>query len=385
MTARPPRLLIVSPVASHPPVQGNAARILALGEALAARGILCEFLYYTAEGMLPAQEAAMRAFWPALHIWHKRPKPEPRFPDAWGIDDWCPAGFAEHAAGLQRARRFDAVLASYVWMSRVLEGVEGALRILDTHDLFGGRHLLARARGLDPSWYFTTEAEEARGLARADLVLAIQAEEAVALAARGARRVLTVGHAPPPRFLAAPPPPAPGTRFGVLASAHPWNAAAVGALDAALAGQGLDWLLAGSILGRRDLRLVSGPLLLDPLPEVAAFYDAVGCVVSPMAGGTGLTIKTVEALMQGRPVLGTADAFRGLDAAHPAHRVPAVADLVPLMAEHARSEAFRAEVALASRRLALGYAAMVAVQQDALAAAIAAAALGCRPPPHGPH
>jgi len=374
---RPPRLLIVSPIASHPPDQGNAARILAFGQALAARGILCEFLYYTAEGLLEDQQAAMEAFWPALHIWHKRPKPEPRFPGAWGIDDWCPEGLADHVAVLQRARRYDAVVAEYVWMSRVLEGVEDALRILDTHDVFGGRHLLARAEGLDPSWFFTTEAEEARGLGRADVVLAIQAREAEVLAARGARSVLTLGHAPAPRFLTEVEAPVPRARFGYLGSANPWNAGSVRALDAALAeAPELDWLIAGSILRRGDLRLRSRPLVLDPLAEVAEFYHAVDCVVNPMTGGTGLKIKTVEALMHGRPVLGTADAFAGLPAAHPAHQVADVPALIALMRDYAASERVRAEVAQASRLLALQVMAEVAVQYDALAALIRARAAG---------
>ncbi|MFC7539079.1 hypothetical protein ACFQU2_05880 [Siccirubricoccus deserti] len=50
----------------------------------------------------------------------------------------------------------------YVWMSAVLEAVPDALRLLDTHDLFGDRHLAAHALGVDPSWFFTTVAEEAR-------------------------------------------------------------------------------------------------------------------------------------------------------------------------------------------------------------------------------
>lgn len=374
---RPPRALIVSPIASHPPDQGNAARILAFGQALAARGILCEFLYYTGEGLTEAQEAAMRAFWPVLHIHHQTPKPEPSLPAAWGLDDWCPPSLADRVAALQRARRYDAVVVNYVWMSRALEGVRGALRILDTHDVFGGRHHLARAEGLDPSWFFTTEAEEARGLARADLVLAIQAREAAVLAARGARSVLVLGHAPAPRFLTEPGAgPPPRARFGYLGSANPWNARSVRALDAALAAAApeLDWLLAGSILRRGDLHLRTRPLLLDPLPDAAAFYRAVGCVVNPMAGGTGLKIKTVEALMHGRPVLGTADAFAGLPAEHPGHRAEDVPALVALMREHAASEAFRAELALASRLLALRVAAEVATQYDALAALIRAAA-----------
>lgn len=213
---RPPCVLVVSPVPSHPADQGNAARIQAMGRELMARGAVCEFLYYAAEGCAPAQEAAMAAFWHGFHLVPPQPPARPGMPGVWALDDWCPAFLADQVARLHRDRRFDAVLVHYVWMSRALEGAEGALRVLDTHDLFGDRHLAAREQGLDPSWFFTTREEEARGLARADLVLAIQEAEAAALRERSAAPVLTLGHMPPLRFLRAGAAPPPRATFGYL-------------------------------------------------------------------------------------------------------------------------------------------------------------------------
>lgn len=379
---RMPRVLIVSPVASHPADQGNAARIGAVAAGLAARGVLCEFLYHTAEGMTAAQEAAMQAAWPAFHVNHAERRPEPSLPGLWGLDDWCPESLVARVAGLHRARRYDAVLANYVWMTRIFAGLGDPppLRILDTHDLFGERRAVAIEAGLDPSWFFTAPAEEARGLARADLVIAIQAAEAAVLQGRGARRVLVLGHAPPPRVLLGPPlPTAPRAGYGVIASGNPWNLGAVRGLDQALAeAGGADWLLAGSVLRAFDAEhaLRSRPQRLGQVAEVAAFYDAVGCVLVPNTGGTGLKIKTVEALMSGRPVLGTAHAFAGLPADHPAHAAPDMPALAALVRRHAEDAPFRREVALATRELALAVAAEVAVQQDALAAEIAARVRG---------
>ncbi|MBV1798575.1 glycosyltransferase family 4 protein [Siccirubricoccus sp. G192] len=370
--SRAARLLIVSPIASHPADQGNAARIQAFGREMMARGLICEFLYYTAEGITPAQRDAMAGFWHALHLVPAERIGEPSLPGCWGLDDWCPCLLAERVAAMQRAGRYDALVVNYVWMSRVLEGARGALRLIDTHDLFGDRHLVARAEGLDPSWFFTTRAEEARGLARADLVLAIQEAEAAALRERSAVPVLTLGHMPPLRFLEAPECSAARAMFGYLGSANPWNAASVRALDAALAAApDLSWLLAGQILRRRDLTLASRPLLLDPVPEAAAFYRAVDCVLNPMTGGTGLKIKTVEALAFGRPVLGTRDAFAGLPAEHPGHQARDAREVVALMRDYAASEAFRRGLRQASRLLALRQAAAVAAQHDALAERLA--------------
>ena len=389
----PPRILMVSPIASHPADQGNSARIQSLGRELMARGVVCEFLLYATEGCSPAQAEAMSAFWRGgFHLVPPQPPLRSGLPGAWALDDWCPVHLANQVAELHRRGRHRAVLVHYVWMSRVLEGIGGgALRVLDTHDLFGDRHLAAREQGLDPSWFFTTPEEEARGLARADLVLAIQDAEAAILRERSAAPVLTLGHMPPLRFLAtedrsASPPPPPRAAFGYLGSANPWNVASVRALDAALAdAPDLPWLLAGQIT-RRDLRLRSRPVLLGPVPEAADFYRAVECVLNPMTGGTGLKIKTVEALAAGLPVLGTRDAFAGLPANHPGHGATDIAGLVALMREYRRNDAFRTELRRASRLLALRCAAAVARQADELTALLAAAAartawLGPRPTP----
>ena len=371
---RPPRLLVVSPIASHPADQGNAARIQALGAALMARGVTCEFLCFATEGLVPSQQMAMAGFWRALHVEAGVAIGESSLPGCWGLDDWCPPALAERVAGLHRARRYDAVLVNYVWLSAVFAALDDVLRILDTHDLFGGRDAVARAQGIDPSWFFTTIAEESRGLDRADLVLGIQAEEAEALRRRCGREVAVLGHMPPLRFLGAPR-PAPAVPFGYLGSANPWNLAAVRALDRALAAApALPWLLAGRILQRQDLTLASRPRLLAQVPDAAAFYAQVDCVLNPMAGGTGLKIKTVEALAFGNPVLGTRDAFAGLPAEHPGHACADVAEVVARMQEFVADAAFKRELRLASRLLALRQAAEVTAQQDALAARLRAAA-----------
>ena len=366
---RAPRLLVVSPAPSHPADQGNSARIQGLGAALMARGVVCDFLYYATEGCSPAQRAAMAGFWHALHVLPPVPTGSMGFPGLWALDDWCDASVVEHVAALQRRWRYDAVLVNYVWMSRVLEAVPEACRIIDTHDLFGDRHLVALAAGIDPSWFFTSVAEEGRGLGRADLVLAIQEEEAETLRQRSPAPVATVGHLPRLGFLEAAPSPHRRAPFGYFGSANPWNLASVRALDAALAGEaGLPWLLAGRILQRRDLSLASAPLRLPQVPDPADFYQSVDCVLNPMVPGTGLKIKTVEALAHGMPVLGTRHAFSGLPAEHPGHCAADVPAMVALMREWRDEAAFRDGLARASRLMALRYAAALAIQQDALAA-----------------
>ncbi|TCZ66880.1 glycosyltransferase family protein [Roseicella aquatilis] len=373
--SRAPRILVVSPAPSHPADQGNSARIQAMGAALMARGITCDFLYYATEGCSPAQREAMAGFWHRLHVLPPVPTGGMGLPGLWAIDDWCDISLVEQVVALQRQWRYDAVLVNYVWMSRVLEAVPDAFRIIDTHDLFGDRHLVALEAGIDPSWFFTTVAEEGRGLARADLVIAIQDEEAVTLRGRSPTPVVTLGHLPPLRFLESLPRRQVRAPFGYFGSANPWNVASVRAMDALLAAEeGLSWLLAGRILRRRDLVLASAPQRLEQVPEPEVFYAAVDCVLNPMVPGTGLKIKTVEALAHGLPILGTVHAFSGLPAEHRGHRAADIPEMVAMMREWRDSPAFRAELARASRLLALRYAADLSAQQDALAARLRALA-----------
>ena len=151
---------------------------------------------------------------------------------------------------------------------------------------------------------------------------------------------------PPLRFLEAAPAAAAARPSAISAAPIPGTSPRSGRWTRRWRGQaGLPWLLAGRILQRRDLSLATAPLLLPQVPDPAAFYQAVDCVLNPMVPGTGLKIKTVEALAHGRPVLGTRHAFSGLPAEHPGHCAADVPEMVALMRAWRDSEAFRPELA----------------------------------------
>jgi glycosyltransferase involved in cell wall biosynthesis len=51
---------------------------------------------------------------------------------------------------------------------------------------------------------------------------------------------------------------------------------------------------------------------VGPVPELASTYRTARCVLAPMVSGTGISIKTVEALALGKPFVGTSKAYRGM-------------------------------------------------------------------------
>lgn len=350
-----PRLLVVSPTPSHPADQGNSARIQTLAAELRERGVEAEFFYYGMEGLKDAQRAQMTAFWSDFHFLPSLPLPSPSLPRCWGIDDWCPEVLCSAVCNLHRQRRYDAVLVNYVWMSRVLDDLKGTFRIIDTHDLFGDRQKISLAAGLEPRWFFTSIEDEDRGFRRADLLIGIQDHETQIIRSRVPVETITVGHAITPYFLTEFETRAPIAQFGYFGSGNPWNRRCVEALDAALGAETqISWLLAGSLL-REPLSLVSAPYLLGMVDRPSQFYAIVDCVINPMIGGTGLKIKTVEALAYGKPVIGTLDAFQGIPTRHPAHALASVEDCAAAMHLYAADERFREEVKLASRVLYLEY------------------------------
>jgi hypothetical protein len=339
-----PKILMVSPIPSHPADQGNSARILKLGQELKDLGVHVEFYYYGMEGLTDDQRRQMSDFWHGFHFMPSLPLPEPSWPRYWGIDDWCPPSLCDAVRSIVERGGFRAVMVNYVWMSRVFCGLENVIKILDTHDLFGDRHKVAIDAGLEPNWFFTSLDEERGGLERADLVIAIQSAEASILRERCRSQVVTVGHCPPPEYLVASRRRKPIELFGYIGSANPWNIKSILEFDKAYSqNASAGWLLAGSIT-RQTMKLRSQPSLLGMVEKLEDFYDSVDCVINPMLGGTGLKIKTVEALSFGKPVIGTLDAFQGIPSNYPAHQATTMEDFVRIVHRYSSNMLFRKEL-----------------------------------------
>lgn len=354
------RILVVSPIPSHPPTQGNSARINALGHALQSAGLLVHFLYYQLEGITPSRLAAMQSCWDALHLVPVSPRSmAPTGGNCHALDDWWDPVVSEVAVALHRRWRFQAIITNYVWFSAVLDAFsDSVLRILDTHDVFGGRDRLFRDMGTKPEWYYTSAAEEARGLRRADIVLAIQGEEAAQLRKLGHGDVRVVGHLLGQRCRAPREVSGRGQRFGYLASANPINLACFASLLHGLRGlprSRHEFVVAGSICGK--LEGDQSPFTVSgEVDDVDTFYDGVDVVLNPMAHGTGLKIKSVEAVFEGLPLIATREAMIGLPARHRLHQLAGPEEVATCLRSEDFSAPLLALLRQASRECAAVYA-----------------------------
>lgn len=322
-------VLVISPTPTHPQDAGNRARIFSLLTALKTSGHSVHFAFITSE---PGDETAMIEAWDNYDsIPYQRPADRwlKQQYDQWmrklgrsdvmpyRVDDWYPEGLNSQLKKIAARVQPDVVLVEYVFLSMAFTccGPE-VMKILDTHDIFGDRHKLYSAHGHQPVFFYTTKKEEKKALDRADLVLAIQNEEAAYFKQLTQRKVITVGHmvqtsASVEQFKEHP------NRLLFVGSANHVN------MD------GLNWFVETTfprlrkafpeiemdVVGQSATKLSpqAGLNLLGPVAALAPHYQKAAVVINPLRFGTGLKIKTIEALAFGKPLVTTSIGAAGLE------------------------------------------------------------------------
>jgi len=236
------------------------------------------------------------------------------------IDYWqrYPKGLSQFVAALQGQFAWDAVVVEYIWLHPSIDHLKsGIIRLLDTHDIQHRRVDEFASRGMVFPLEITRD-QERQIFQRFDAVIAIQSAEAeMAREMCPQLKVLTVGSS---------------AFFGGRATAQVVNGRLlyVGGYN----GANLDGL-------RRFFDRV-WPTILEAIPvatlhvcghinrgfagqnfERVRFlghkenldneYAEAAAVINPAWIGTGLKIKTIEALQRGKPLVTTPKGVEGLD------------------------------------------------------------------------
>jgi hypothetical protein len=299
------------------------------------RGYKVHFVYFGMEGLSPEQERNMKDCWDFFYFVQPiGPAAPPSFGDYFDIDDWYDQRVSDLVEKLCRRYDFSICLSNYVWFSKVLEAVPAhTQKIIDTHDVFGDRHVVAREAGMEPSWFYTTKELEASGLARADLILAIQDEEKTYFESITDKPVEVMGYVVPPQIIVKRKRlDGEKLRVGYIGSANPFNVQSILALQEEIVRHpevlsGAELCLAGTICEsiKKHNEIFD---IIGKVDELDDFYREVDLVINPMVGGTGLKIKSLEALSYGLPLVGTVDAMVGIEVSDSLQQVSTLADLV---------------------------------------------------------
>ena len=217
------------------------------------------------------------------------------------------------------------LFAEYVWMTRVLPLLDArAIKVLDTIDVFSTKKDKVLRYGIRDFWL--EPEEEARRFALADLVIAIQDEERGILQQLASKRtVITAGidfdlvgdsRLPVAR------------RILYVGSGNPMNVRGLRDFlrfawpDIQKNVPDAELLVAGAV-GDAVEDAPAGVHMVGRVSDLGELYRSVRVVINPALAGTGVKIKTVEALSYLRPIVTWPTGVDGLP-----HEVRNLCDIV---------------------------------------------------------
>jgi glycosyltransferase involved in cell wall biosynthesis len=246
-----------------------------------------------------------RNFSPTLDKDAGRNQVSRRVRDLLGV--FCPDVLVELLLHVEEHFNPECLLAEYVFMTRAFPLLKPDLRkIIDTIDVFSNKQQKVERFGI-PDGAAMTTGDEATLLKRADLLIAIQPDEAADLRALAPETpVIDVGV----DFDIAGQMPAPVTAPVILLVASDNKMNAKGLRDFLR----FAWPQVQREVPDAELRVIGdvgktaeawspGIRILGRVDDLRESYSEARLVINPAIAGTGLKIKTVEALSFGRPIV----------------------------------------------------------------------------------
>ena len=221
---------------------------------------------------------------------------------------FCPDLLVELILQLQDIRQPDLLLAQYIFMTRPFALLKpGIITAIDTIDVFSSKAKKVEQYGVSDGLALT-EVEEQMLLRRADILIGIQPDEAAELARLAPEcRVVSVG-VDFPLMEPDTATPRPGPMVLLVASGNPMNIKGLKdflemAWPSVLQRVPEAELLIVGAVGDSIGSLPERVLKLGRIEDLASIYRKARVVINPTIAGTGLKIKTVEALSHLKPVV----------------------------------------------------------------------------------
>jgi hypothetical protein len=231
---------------------------------------------------------------------------------------FCPDVLIELLLHLEAKFDPQVLLAEYVFMTRPFTLLRPSLfKIVDTHDVFSTTKDKVMQYGIDGVLTLDPDIE-AKLLNRADLLIAVQEAEAEVLRKLAPQRqVITVGI----DFFLPQHPPSSATSPAILFVASR-NAMNVKGVKDFLR---FAWPLVRRALPESEFRVIGsvgavaepalpGVKILGQVEDLTTAYADARVIINPAVAGTGLKIKTIEAICHLRPIVLWPSGVDGLDA-----------------------------------------------------------------------
>ncbi|RXK87349.1 glycosyltransferase [Filimonas effusa] len=306
------KVLIISSMPTHPPIAGNRACILAYSELLISLGYDVSFLWVSSPNPSQEEVQGMNSFWGAKLIHYKRTRFQLfkeklyrnlRFKRTgfYKVDDLFPNDLITFLKTHFQENQVDCVVVNYIFFSRAFDAFpEKVRKVLYTHDVFTDRY-----QKTGNPWFSTTPDEEAKALNRADVIWAIQENEASYYHYLSRSEVLTTYsffQITETRL----------TEKKVLlffSGSNQHNVEAIIFFIETIFPKlqqrfpDVKLLVGGTICDKISERAGNGIELLGAVEDPVSFYSLGDICINPTFSGTGLKIKTFEAMAHGKIVI----------------------------------------------------------------------------------
>ena len=336
------KVLIVSPVATHPPYGGNRQRILQIAGLFRANG----YEIHLAVGRNREISHDAISFWTTIHRLEKSPHWRPTRKVV-PLDSWYHKGLGEEIARLVQHNDIEIVLLNYIFHSRLLDFLpDEVVKLIDTHDVFSDRNKIYHGLNYAGRFFSCSASDEALSLRRADIAIAITHSDAEYF--RSIAPTLRVEAIPLKLQL----------KKAVTAQEEVSDKTKTGKLGMVLSGNDLNLaslyqfvvavdqhygekppftiLVAGNIFRRRILpfphriaRLLRTWItFVGEVPDIYRFYQELDVAIVPVAVGSGMAAKFAEAIAAGVPVLSTKAGSRGHNTTNELHEFETISKLV---------------------------------------------------------
>jgi len=315
-------VLIISEVPTHPTNAGNRNCILSYSKMLRGLGHEVFFLFYSGYGFDESDIRVTKEHWGSRFYHYKcgiKFYLKRRFfyyyrtkvlrTKVYDIDDFYPDGLEERVTEIVQENKITSIITNYVWTSKVFKSLHNVKKVLYTHDMFTERQSLT---GMN--FFSTSRRQEALALERADVVISIQEKESEFFRKISTKPILT-GFSPSDQYIL----PLSFTKdILFFAGANELNIQGICYFIKEVLpllikkDSSLRLLIGGGICKKLKVDGNSSVKLVGGFENPKDFYELGDIVINPVRSGTGLKIKTIEALSFGKIVVSLEHGVEGL-------------------------------------------------------------------------
>ena len=298
-------ILVLNPFPTFPIEQGSSRRTWNLLNEIKANNYNIHMVYYAAYKYNKNNLKMLQPNFDTVTIIEKNNEYYPQKGKNNPLDNLYENGLGEKISELCKLLSVDIVLCNYIFQSKVFEFLpKDIIKIIDTHDVFTDKYKFE-------NWHSFSKEDEAKALNRANLIISIQSNEEKYFKSISNTNVITINHLENPQFLEK--------KYnklkiiGILSSGHKQDLIAIQQFVRAFKKfikkgyTGIELHIAGKVCDKLSEAEVNIPEVkcLGLVKDLKEFYNSIDLICSIPINGTGLKIKTVEAMSYGIPLVST--------------------------------------------------------------------------------